>query len=312
MEQNGSEQLEQWRRKGLSESGIAYTVAALGGMILSYILAAISSAVGGEGSAEKNWYLYLAYLMPQLAIFGAVAVYFFRSKEPVRAPFQKTHPKYFLVALLMEFGLLFSLSELNGLFISGLGKLGYSSGGVAVPDLAGWNLLPALLVIGLLPAVFEETLFRGIIVRKMHGGGWGLAASVLLSGALFSLFHGKPEQTIYQFLCGACFSLIVLRAGSVLPTMLAHFLNNALILTLTSLGFGDLRASLPLWGYLVLVITSAVCFLGALVYLIFFDKRGNQRGGVKDGLFFFLAAGGGILLCAVEWIAVLVMGFTGA
>ena len=302
MEQNGSEQLEQWRRKGLTESGIAYTAAALLGILLAYLLAAVASAVGGERYAEKDWYLYLAYLMPQLAIFGAVAVYFFRSKEPVRAPFQKTHPKYFLVALLMEFGLLFSLSELNGLFISGLEELGYSSGGVTVPDLSGWNLLPALLVIGLLPALLEETLFRGIVARKMHDDGWGFAAAVLLSGALFSLFHGKPEQTIYQFLCGACFALVALRAGSVLPTMLAHFLNNALILILTSLGFGDLRAALP-------VISSGLCFLGALVYLIFFDKRGNRKGGVKDGVMFFMAAGGGILVCAVEWIAVLAMGF---
>ena len=305
MEQNGSQQLEQWRRKGLTESGIAYTAAALLGILLAYLLAAVASAVGGERYAEKDWYLYLAYLMPQLAIFGAVAVYFFRSKEPVRAPFQKTHPKYFLVALLMEF----SLSELNGLFISGLEELGYSSGGVTVPDLSGWNLLPALLVIGLLPALLEETLFRGIVARKMHDDGWGFAAAVLLSGALFALFHGRPEQTVYQFLCGCCFSLVALRAGSILPTMAGHFLNNAAILTLGSFGYADFTA-LPKGALIALCVLSALCLAGTLVYLLFFDKSGNQRGTLKGGKLFFLGAGTGIAVCAVEWIYALVVGFT--
>lgn len=309
MEQNGTEQVEQWRRKGLTESGISYSVAAVLSILIAFLMSAVSSAIGGEHYAEQNWYLYLAYLSVQIAFCVAIVFYFLRSKESVKAPVQRCRPKYFLIALLLEFGLLFSLSELNGLFVSGLGKLGYSSGGVSVPDLSGWNLLPAILVIGVLPAVFEETLFRGVLARKMHEGGWGLVPAVLVSGALFSLFHGKPEQTIYQFLCGSCFALVALRAGSVLPTMLAHFVNNALILTLTSFGYENLFAALPLWGCILLVVSSAVCFLGALVYLIFLEKRGNQRGGIKEGVSFFMAAGGGILICAVEWIAVLVTGF---
>ncbi len=312
MEQNGAEQLEEWRRKGLTESGLAYSVAAVAAILIAYLVAAISSAAAGKDYAAQDWYLYLAYLSSQLAFCGAIAVYFLRSREPIRTPFRKAQPKYFLIALLLEFGLLFSLSELNELFLSGLKKLGYSSGGVSVPLLSGWNLLPAIFVIALLPAIFEETLFRGILARKMHDGGWGLASAVLISGALFSLFHGRPEQTVYQFLCGACFALVALRAGSVLPTMLAHFVNNALILILESFGYGNFHASLPLWGYLILIISSALCLLGALVYLVFFDKRGNQKGGVKGGLSFFVAAGGGILICAVEWIAALVMGFINA
>ncbi len=309
MEQNGPQQGDLPPKKPLTESGLSYSLAAVLSMLIAYLVAAISAAAAGERYTEQNWYIYLAYLSAQLAFGGAAAFYFFRSKESPRVILQKTHPKYFLIALLLEFGLLFSLSELNGLFVSGLENLGYSSGGVSVPDLSGWGLLPAILVIALLPALLEETLFRGILTRKMHDGGWGLVPAILISGALFSLFHGRPEQTVYQFICGVCFALVFLRAGSILPTMLAHFANNALILILESCGFGNFRAALPLWGYLVLVISAAVCLLGTLVYLIFFDKRGNQRGGVKEGLPFFLAAGGGILICAVEWSVALAMGF---
>lgn len=308
MEQNQAEQTEQRRRKELTESGLSYSVAAVLAVLISYLITAVSASVAGEGYTNRDWYLYLAYLASQLAFCGAIAVCFLRSKEPFRAPFRKTRPKYFLIALLMQFGLLFSLSELNVLFVGMWEKMGYHSSGVDVPDLSGWGILPALLVIALLPAICEETLFRGILARKMYGGGWGLAPVVFISGALFSLFHGRPEQTVYQFLCGVCFSLTAIRAGSVLPSMLAHFCNNAAILVMSACGYGTVSA-LP-WGlYLTLVILSAACLLGALVYLIFFDKSGERQRGVKYGSGFFLAAGGGILICGVEWIAALVMGF---
>ncbi len=307
MEQSAEEKQEQFGKKHLTESGIAYSAAALFTVVLSLLLSAVGSAAG-EGYEKQNWYLYLAYLCAQIAFAGAAALYFIRSKESFKAPFQRCHPKYFLIALLLQFGLLFSLSELNGLFISLLGKAGYHSQGVDVPELAGWNLLPAVLVIGLLPAFFEELLFRGVLARNMRGSGWGLLPVLLLSGAMFSLFHGRPEQTIYQFLCGICFSLVALRAGSILPTVLAHFCNNAVILILAACGVGELSA-LPMGAYLGLIIPSAVCFVLVLVYLVFFDKRGNGRGKLVYGVEFTVAAGGGLLICAIEWIAALVMGF---
>ncbi len=309
MEQNASEQTEVRRRKGLAESGLSYSVAALLSVLLSYLVSAVSSTAAGADYASKDWYLYLAYLTPQIVFCGAIAVYFVRSREPFLAPFRKTRPKYFLIAFLLQFGLLFSLSELNGLFVGFWEKMGYVSSGVSVPDLTGWRLLPALITIALLPAVCEETLFRGVLTRKMHDGGWGMLPTLLISGGLFALFHGRPEQTVYQFLCGVCFSLVALRAGSVLPTVLAHFCNNAAILVLSVFGFADF-SDFPLACHISLIVCASVCLLGVLVYLLFFDKQGNRKGGVKDGAPFFLAAGGGILVCALEWIAVLVMGFT--
>ncbi len=308
MEESAEQKREQFCAKRLQESGVAYSASAVLGVLLSFLLSAVAVAVSGENYAKQNWYLYCAYSVAQIAFAVSAAIYFVRSKMPVKSMFGKCSPKYFALAFLLQFGLLFSLSELNSYFTLFLEKLGYVSEGTPVPDLSGWGILPAIVVIAALPAVFEETVFRGILAKSMHECGWGLAASALVSGALFALFHGSPEQTIYQFLCGVCFALIALRAGSILPTMLAHFANNAVILTFSRFGYDEL-SSLPFGWYLALVITSAVCLIGSLVYLIFFDKRGNRKGGVKEGGRFFLAAGVGILICAIEWIAVLIMGF---
>lgn len=294
----------EFRKKCCVEGGFAYSASALLVVLLSFFL----SFFARGDAAKQDWFLYLSYLFSQIALLGGAAIYFYRSKEPLRSVYTGCKPRYFLIAILLEFGLLFSLGELNGYFIRLLELAGYQSGATSVPSLEGWNLLPALLVIALLPAVFEELMFRGILSRKMHGDGWGLVPTVLIAGAMFSLFHGSPEQTLYQFLCGACFTLVAVRAGSVFPTMLAHFLNNAIILIVTACGVETFSA-LPFGGYLTLMIGSAVCLVGALSYLIFFDKQGNQKGGVKDGGAFFLAAACGLAVCAVEWAVVLVRGF---
>lgn len=307
MEQRSEQTSAEFRAKCLREAGLTYSLGALFPLVFSLVLT-VAASLAQVGDTAPDWYLYLSYLFSQLSLFGAAAVYFVRTKEPVRAPFARPKWRYFPLAVLLQFGLLFSLSELNGYFIDLLSLIGYSSPGVPVPSLEGWGLLPAILVIALLPALFEELLFRGILARGMHGGGWGLVPSVLLAGAMFSLYHGNPEQTVYQFFCGACFTLIALRSGSILPTMVAHFLNNAVILIFTACGIPEFSA-LPTAWYLSLVILSAVCLLGGLVYLVFFDRDGSSRGGIKQGRAFWLLACAGLVVCGAEWISALVRGF---
>ena len=90
--------------------------------------------------------------------------------------------------------------------------------------------------------------------------------------------------------------------------MIAHFLNNALILVFEATGFNTVW-SMPLGVYIAVLVISSLCFLGALAYLIFFDKRNNQKGGVVNGKRFFFCAAAGIGICAIEWIVQLIMGF---
>ncbi len=291
----------------MRESGIAFSLAALLALLLSLT---VSVAVGLSGAAETaqgaDWFKYLGFLLPQLSFAAACIVFFRRTRQPVKQIYRPAKWYYFLLALTLQFGLLFSLNFLNGYFVKFLELFGYRpSMEDAVPTLTGWNLLPAILVIALLPAVFEETLFRGVLFGSMERSGWGTLSSVLISGALFSLFHGNPEQTIYQFLCGMSFALLAQRAGSILPGMLAHFANNALILTLESCGVA--LDALPVGGAAALYAVSGACLIGSVLFLVL--QRKNARGGVKDGKIFFLAASVGIVLCAIEWIVALAGGF---
>ncbi len=298
---------EDLKRIALRDSGIVYSATAVLPLLVSALLLIVITLAGIKDYENADWYKYFAYLIPQ-ACFAGIAVFFFRKNNvPVRTVYCGCKWYYFVIALVLQFGLLFSLSELNGYFVKLLTLIGYKPSQSTLPSLDGWNLLPAILVIAVLPALFEETIFRGILSKQTFASGWGLVPTVLISGAMFSLFHHNPEQTLYQFACGMCFTLIAIRSGSVLPTVCAHFVNNALILVLEATGNGSF-SSLPLGGYLALVITSALCLVGTLVFLIFFDKRNNRKGGVKDGKIFLLGAGAGIIVCAVVWLATFIGG----
>ena len=306
----------EFRKKCLGEAGIGFSA---GAALIILVLALFSLIVGmsvkfpvdpiTKETLYPDWYLYFSFLIPQLCFFGAALIYFMRTKEPVRVLTKGCKWYYYLLAIALQLGLMFPLSELNDLFIGGLEKLGYHSTGVNVPSLAGWKLLPAILVIAVLPAIFEETIFRGILSRNMHASGWGLVQTVFITGALFSVYHGNPEQTLYQFASGVCLTFVAVKAGSIFPTVIAHFLNNALILILeATLGSGW---TMPTGAFVAVIVVSSLLFVGALVFLIFFDQRNRQKGGVVNGKRFFFSAAAGIGICAIEWIVQLIMGIKG-
>ena len=292
-------------RNPLSEAGMTYSYAILLFVIVSFIFTAIVGA-SAKDYKTADWYRYLSYLLPQFCF--AVAAFLFFRRNRATTPFQSIyrgcHWRYFPIAVLLAFGL-FSLSELNGYFVQLLELMGYTRAESMLPTVSGWYLVPAILVIALLPALFEEAIFRGILSGTMRRSSWGTASIVFITGALFSLFHGNPEQTLYQFACGACYCLVSVRSGTPFPTMLAHFLNNAVILFLTAFGLEPTTLAAKLAFY----IPAGVCLVGVLVYLTLFDRGIRQRGGVKQGKKFFFTASVGIVVAVVEWLAVLINGF---
>lgn len=95
------------------------------------------------------------------------------------------------------------------------------------------NLAVLLFVVALAPALCEEALFRGVIFaglkERMHP-----AATILLVGALFGLFHLSIYRMLPTGLLGVVLTYFVWRTGSIYPGMLVHALvNGASILIAT-------------------------------------------------------------------------------
>lgn len=126
---------------------------------------------------------------------------------------------------------------------------------------------------------------------------------MFLVGFCFSLFHASPEQTVYQFITGCAFAFIALRSGSILPSVLMHFINNALIVIFAACGLFDEAGNLIIstGGNIALIVTAAVALTVALVWLIL-DKtpvKKCEKGGVKS---FFFCAAPAIAVFGIVWI----------
>jgi len=99
-------------------------------------------------------------------------------------------------------------------------------------ELGHQGLAVMLLVIALLPALTEELVFRGVLARGLATCLPALVA-ITASSIVFALIHGNPPQMIATFLLGCTLGFIAIRSGSIAPTVLAHFTNNALVTLIT-------------------------------------------------------------------------------
>ncbi len=91
-----------------------------------------------------------------------------------------------------------------------------------------------LLVIAASPAVCEELLFRGVLMRSMVGR-FRTRTVVIWTALLFGAFHMSAARFIPTSLLGIVLALLALRSGSILPAMLFHFLHNGISVLLARL-----------------------------------------------------------------------------
>jgi uncharacterized protein len=90
----------------------------------------------------------------------------------------------------------------------------------------------AVMAIVVLAPIAEEIFFRGFFFAGLRTR-WSLWPSALLSGAIFGLVHAPTGPTAAIPLAGLGVGLAWLynKTGSIYPSMLAHFLNNAIAIS---------------------------------------------------------------------------------
>ena len=285
--------------KTAAKSGAVYSAAVCIYIVINLFASLIISgaSISGDGAA------YISYLCSPVAIILSLAVANRFLKIPASCLFPvKCRPKYFFIAILLAFGLLFALSPLNTLFVRLLTLMGYTPSESSIPSLDGGGIAGALIVIAVLPAFLEEALFRGAMLGCAGEDAGGVRA-IFLTAFAFSLYHGSIEQTLYQFICGALFALLALRSGSVLPSVLVHFLNNAVILVLERFNLFDQNGfpAMPGWAMILVIVLAALSLAAALLWLIF-GKRKLPRGNTQSVKSFFVWAAAGIAVMALIWI----------
>lgn len=303
MDNNQSQQMQTAGAPLSQAGGLAFSLAAVLFIVVGFILGIIMLISGIEEKSDP--YIYLNYLAAPVAMTVASAITLRYKKIPFKSVFPvKCRPKYYLIALMLIFGLLFSVGYVDRPVIEFFKLLGYQERGADAyfPTLNGGWVVLALLVIAVMPALFEEFFFRGVILNTCEDS-LGTVRTVFVVGFCFALFHASPEQTVYQFIAGCAFAFVAVRSGSILPSVLMHFINNALIVIFAACNLFDDGGNLVMPAPVSIAVTvlSALCFVGAVIWLIFDKKpvKKSQSGGVK---YFFIYAAVGIFVLGLTWI----------
>lgn len=89
------------------------------------------------------------------------------------------------------------------------------------------QLILALVVIAVLPAIGEEIVFRGLIQHELFRATKNIHVAIWIAAVLFSAIHFQFFGFVPRLLLGALFGYLYYWSGNLKLSMLAHFVNNS-------------------------------------------------------------------------------------
>lgn len=245
-----------------------------------------------EGILQTVVYI-LAFLVP---FFACLYLYFGdKSGEKITSPLYLKIGKNGLAitaAILPLSVLVILLSSLGWSFL--LGLFGLSRVTVIEEE-----PLLALCLHALLPALLEEGVFRYLPLRLLRRRS--PRSTVLISAMLFALLHHSVYSIPYAFVAGVVFMTADIMTDSVIPSLVIHFVNNAVaLLAMGALGVNVRLDNLVMALILISLLSVIPIFLkrkeiAAGTRLAF--SRGEGRAPLGDVLYLAIP---GILIAILE------------
>ena len=89
------------------------------------------------------------------------------------------------------------------------------------------GFIPALLVIGMMPAIAEEAAFRGFLYGTLKNKRIPILATIVITAVVFAAYHMNLLQFIYVTLMGLLMSYMIYNSKSIFVTAFFHLLNNS-------------------------------------------------------------------------------------
>ena len=127
--------------------------------------------------------------------------------------------------------------------------------------------LLTLFALAVTPAICEEALFRGVILRGLRQRFRPLSAC-LITGLLFGVLHGDVWRLLPTTLLGTLLSWVALRTASIVPSMLIHTVNNGALVTLGYFGWDQATENLPATVNVLVLTCAAFALVGGVLLIL--------------------------------------------
>ena len=139
---------------------------------------------------------------------------------------------------------------------------------VFLDEMTALPALTAILIAALIPAVFEEFIFRGVLLHELNS--LSIKKTAVLSGFFFGLMHMDLQQFPYAIIMGFFFAYLVYYTKSIFAPVLSHFaVNAASVVTGYASGGGDVP-----FPIIPALIVSVPAFI--FTYKYFISRNGKN------------------------------------
>lgn len=92
------------------------------------------------------------------------------------------------------------------------------------------NIIVAILLIGVLTGLCEELFFRGMLQKLLFSRPMNIHVAIWTAGFVFSLLHFQFFGFFPRWILGAIFGYMVYWSGSLWTAVIAHALNNSMVI----------------------------------------------------------------------------------
>ena len=140
-------------------------------------------------------------------------------------------------------------------------------------------LVEALIFSAVLPAFLEEILFRGLILQRLRK--YGDYFAVIVSSLLFVSLHSTLYALPMVFILALLFAYTDIQAGSILPSIFMHCINNSLSVALLWISLH--RTDMYEKTVSLLVFLSLIC-LGVATFVYTSARRFGKVQKLSRGI----------------------------
>ncbi len=221
-----------------SEGSSIYLTGICVGSLLSMFLSLILRVAGVAGASFDGMdvFSWCGYALMQVGFVCTALIYSGARKYSlvqVSKMNGKLNPLQITVLPFIAIATILVFLPLANAWTAFLNVIGYHGSGVAMPDYSNVGIyFLSLLLMAMLPAFGEELLIRGNLFSGLSTRN--IWFGVLMSALMFSLMHANPLQTVHQFGLGVVLALVVAISGSLWASVIVHFVNNFISITLTA------------------------------------------------------------------------------
>jgi len=138
--------------------------------------------------------------------------------------FNKLSLDYWAAIIVFMFGFIIISSELDNLLIYFLPMPAFFQNTFELLIIKQLFIISILLV-GILPGLLEEMLFRGILLNGFEKN-YSEKKAILISALLFGIVHLNPWQFVTAFIMGIILAWVYIRTKSIILCIYMHIFNN--------------------------------------------------------------------------------------